>query len=47
VRDPLQRQVLHDLERVKNRIWQKNAESEEAHMLADIHANLSRMWYTG
>jgi PKHD-type hydroxylase len=47
VRDPLQRQLLYELRAVKDRVAQKQPDSKEADMLADIHANLSRMWYSG
>lgn len=44
IRDPLQRQLLFDLKVAKDKVWEKNPESEEADMLNNIHSNLVRMW---
>lgn len=44
IRDPLQRQILFDLKVAKDKVWEKNPESEEADMLNNIHSNLVRMW---
>jgi PKHD-type hydroxylase len=47
VRDPLQRQLLYEVKKLRDRLSAREPDSEEADAAADIHSNLSRMWYRG
>jgi len=44
VRDPAQRELLHELNTVRERLLAANAESEDARLVNKTYVNLVRMW---
>jgi PKHD-type hydroxylase len=44
VRDPAQREILHDLERIKRLLAEKMPDAPETDWAFKTQANLMRMW---
>jgi len=44
VRDPARRELLHELNTVRERLLATNAESEDANLVNKTYVNLVRMW---
>jgi PKHD-type hydroxylase len=44
VRDPARRELLHELNTVRERLLAANAESEDANLVNKTYVNLVRMW---
>jgi len=44
IRDPFQREVLHDLDRIRRKLSKDSPESEETDLAFKVHANLLRCW---
>ena len=44
VRDPYEREILFDLDTVKQSLFEKSGKSREFDLLSKTHANLLRKW---